>query len=199
MLATGVNVVSVASILNNVAFIVFNYDRCFEFFLVQALQLSYGIGIGEAVRIVSRANILHPYGVIAPLYPLPNGLPFGGSRAHEYNYADYSDNVKIFTEQNQNNKIFGQIDYYMKDAEQIVFLGFGFHNRNLELLVPKERMNLKPIFGTMLGQSPNSIEIVKDKLMRMFSGDQMVAKMRMDLSDMTCTKFFDYHQRVLPE
>src|SRR5579862_2963417 len=198
MLATGVNVVSVKSILNNVAFIVFNYDRCLEFFLVQALQLSYGIGANDALEIVSRCSILHPYGVVAPLFPLDNGLPFGGQGLYEYDYAKYSDNVQIFTEPAKTDNTLFHIHEYMKAAEQIIFLGFGFHNRNLDLLRPVEKMPMKDILGTILGQSPNSIEIVKSKLLRMIDGDQMVAKMRMDLSDMECKDFFDYHQRALP-
>jgi hypothetical protein len=33
-------------------------------------------------------------------------------------------------------------------AEQIVFLGFGYHEPNLLLLTRKARMNLKPVIGT---------------------------------------------------
>jgi hypothetical protein len=49
--------------LNNIAFIIFNYDRCFEYYMIKALQIYYQIHKDNAEHIVNNMKIVHPYGV----------------------------------------------------------------------------------------------------------------------------------------
>ena len=64
MLGRGVPKENVREILDNVAFIVFNYDRCMEFFLTHALSRLYRIHEDEARGIVADLHIVHPYGAV---------------------------------------------------------------------------------------------------------------------------------------
>ena len=59
--------------LNNITFIVFNYDRCIEHYLYFALQAFYGISGRDAAGAMSRMKVLHPYGSIGGL-KWQNGL-----------------------------------------------------------------------------------------------------------------------------
>jgi hypothetical protein len=54
----------VREIFNKIAFIVFNYDRCIEIVLLNALQTDYGIREQEAKCVIGELEIIHPCGVI---------------------------------------------------------------------------------------------------------------------------------------
>jgi hypothetical protein len=67
-------------VFEQVAFIVFNYDRCLEYFLLHALQRLYGIDESEAQSICETLTIIHPYGSMGGLSSLGlKGVPFGAS------------------------------------------------------------------------------------------------------------------------
>ena len=68
MLVRGVPKENVSQIFDNVSFIVFNYDRCIEHFLLFVLQNAYGISDREAGKIlVEKLRIIHPYGVVGDI------------------------------------------------------------------------------------------------------------------------------------
>jgi hypothetical protein len=57
----------VLKLFENASFIIFNYDRCLEQFLVNALPRLYAISETEADSIVHNINIIHPYGSVGEL------------------------------------------------------------------------------------------------------------------------------------
>ena len=63
-----------------ISFIVFNYDRCIEHFIVNAAQSYYGVNKTEASRLGTAISFYHPYGSIAPLpwMSQPNSVAYGG-------------------------------------------------------------------------------------------------------------------------
>ena len=75
VLGPGKKAHEVENVLDDVSFITFNYDRCLEYFLRHALQLMYGINLQHATEIVSKANIIHPYGCVGTL----EKVQFGGA------------------------------------------------------------------------------------------------------------------------
>jgi hypothetical protein len=197
MLGAEVRVSEVVEIFKNVTFIVFNYDRCLEHFLVNALQLVYQIPLNHAQALVSAAPIIHPYGVIAPLCG-DGWVPFGGADAFEHDCSALVANVKIFTEQMTDKRIKQRIHEAIRLAEQIVILGFGYHDTNMELLRPPAALKQKPLFGTASGMSDASIQVVQRQLAAMFAGTPAAVIPSMQISDMKCAAFFDYHAKSLP-
>jgi hypothetical protein len=164
MLGSDIKIETVSEIFENLSFIVFNYDRCLEYFLITALDLVYDIGRNDARRIVDQMTIIHPYGVVAPLHGR-NSAPFGVSSA---NYAVFSANIKIYTEQHAAGDVLGEIAKAMLRAEQIGFLGFGYHEQNLELLTPENPLPSKPVFGTAKDWSDNDRDEIRQRIERMF-------------------------------
>jgi len=125
--------------LSTIRFIVFNYDRCLEYFLLNALQLVYGLQRNEAATIVDGLDIFHPYGVVAELPLLGSGIPFGGGDNLENLNVDLvglSKGVKTYTEQMTAGDTLTRLHADMFWAEQFVFLGFGYHDQNLLMLTP---------------------------------------------------------------
>ncbi|MFN3231822.1 MAG: hypothetical protein ACE363_06630 [Alphaproteobacteria bacterium] len=135
ILQTGVGSAAYASVLNNASFIVFNYDRCLEFFLFHAIQNYFGVGPTEAGRVVSKARIYHPYGIAG-------GLPYIGDQPY-LSFGEQPDAIKLnaasamiqtYGDAKVDQEVQRGIQDALRDAEVIVFLGFGFHEENLEIL-----------------------------------------------------------------
>jgi hypothetical protein len=128
---------------------VFNYDRCLEYFLENALQLFYDITRDEAHTVIDTIQIFHPYGLVADLPRMQNGvvrgMPFGAASA---NYVALSQNIKIYTEQHAASDVLKIIAEALLWADQIAFLGFGYHEQNLDLLTPAAAIPSKPVYGT---------------------------------------------------
>jgi hypothetical protein len=77
---------NVYEIFNNLSFIVFNYDRCIEHYLYQAVQNYFAIGEADARTVVRSLKIYHPYGPIGAL-PWQNPVSscvFGGVGTHDF-------------------------------------------------------------------------------------------------------------------
>jgi hypothetical protein len=168
VLGSEVTTSNVRQIFDNVAFIVFNYDRCLEYFLLNALQQTYNIPEAEALSILSDLTIIHPYGVVAGLPPSTNSVPFGGTDGFEHDHAALSSNIKIYTEQIGVTDLRNEIQVEMSRAQQIVFLGFGYLPPNLQLLGPSSPLESMPVFGTAFNFSDSDRDVVHGRLARMF-------------------------------
>src|SRR5262249_11303988 len=94
-LAQGVALQNVRQIFDNVSFIVFNYDRCLEYFLLHALQYVYDIREEDAYSIVDDLTIIHPFGDIGPLTQVPFGGP---DNLDDLKFTPISDRIQTYTE-----------------------------------------------------------------------------------------------------
>jgi len=191
MLGRGIPKENVREILDNIAFVVFNYDRCVEHFLTHALRKLYNIGEDEAASIVADLHIVHPYGVV------PYKIPFGSTGA---NCVQAAVQIKTYTEQSRASDVITEIAAEMQRAKCIVFLGFAYHSQNMNLLRPAERATARPIFGTALGMSDSDVEVVLNDLSNFFSIG-MPSKMRARIirleNKLTCADLFDNYARSL--
>jgi hypothetical protein len=162
MLAPGIPRGNVGSIFDNISFVVFNYDRCVEFFLQNALQNLYGITEAEATKTLARLTIIHPYGLI------DRSIPFGSTRA---NYVELADGIKTYTEQITDPQIKKNIQKEIEQADSIVFLGFAYHDQNMLLLQPPKQLpSSKQLFGTAFGMSDSDVEITSRQIDGWFTG-----------------------------
>jgi hypothetical protein len=159
MLGRNVPKENVQTILENVSFIVFNYDRCLEFFLVHALRRLYQITEQQAQSIVDDLHIVHPYGAV------PRNIPFGNTGA---NFAQVVDHIKTYTEQMGAGEVINAIATELGRAHAVIFLGFAYHNQNMTLLRPAEPIKPKQIFGTAFGMSDADVEVVSHDLASFF-------------------------------
>jgi hypothetical protein len=166
MLGSDIKAQNVNQIFDNVSFIVFNYDRCLEYFLENALQVSYNIARDHAQSVIDDLNIIHPYGLIADLPRSGRkGVAFGATSA---DYVSLSNNVKIYTELTASGEVTQAVADAMFKADQIAFLGFGYHEQNLTLLTPGDPLASKPVYGTAKGWSDNDRDEIQGRLGRMF-------------------------------
>jgi hypothetical protein len=208
VLAPGRKVPEVAKVLDDVSFITFNYDRCLEVFLRNALQRMYGIQPMQAAEIVSKANIIHPYGSVGTL----ESVPFGGNDGGRMDYRNLSKTIKTYTERIEEAEVLHNMQTTIREAQCIVFLGFAYHKQNMALLQPpyeQDRRQIKQVYGTAFGMSDSDVDEVVNELSSFFpSGEREVVgkgigrvvdsgkNIRIE-NKLTCTQLFDYYAKSL--
>lgn len=190
MLGRGIPRENVRGIFNSVSFVVFNYDRCIEHFLENALRRLYGIREDEARDIVADLHIIHPYGSVG-------NAAFGHGRA---DYVALAGQVKTYTEQLANADILNEVRNEVQQAECIVFLGFAYHSQNLLMLKPAEPIRHKLVFGTAYGMSAADVEVVSHNIASFFNPTMNTAQRTSHLkieNRLTCADLFDNYARSL--
>ena len=149
-------------LFDNVSFVIFNYDRCIEHYLYHALQNYYGIPEAGAQELMQKITILHPYGVIGRLLwqDSRSYISFGGALRNA-NLLDLANQIRTFTERLEDgDAMLSAIRLQVHEAETIVFLGFAFHELNMQLLAPKTPAATKRVFATAMGISNEDVQTV---------------------------------------
>lgn len=132
----------------NITIICFNYDRCIERYLQQAIASAFHIDPSKADAIVRRIRILRPYGDLGRLPPSPSGsgpsyVPFGAAIG-SVRLREVSCRLKTFTERVEDDTLVDAIHDTVREAKNLVFLGFGFHAQNMQLLNCVNRNDGRP-------------------------------------------------------
>jgi hypothetical protein len=208
VLGRGIPKNNAPQIFDNVSFVVFNYDRCVEFFLLQALQAMYSIPLNDAAAIVQELSIVHPYGTIGELPHLDHGtdhgtqVPFGGIEHHDFNYIKLAQRINTYTEQVAGSEVSNRVRGEVERAEQVVFLGFAYHAQNMLLLRPmKEFASSMPVYGTALGMSDSDVELAKGELRSWFLPNEKLSSDPFDgfhiENELTCAKLFDNYAKSI--
>jgi len=183
--------------LKSISFIIFNYDRCFEFYMIHALDAYYHIGKESAYSMVKNMNIIHPYGYIGDLKKVPLGKDI------DYKLLiELYKNIRTFTEDSEETKKERIVIKQLIDrTNRIIFLGFAYHQMNLDLIFknkeyestvpdPAPLSRLVECYGTGFSISENDRKYIQSLLMRM---DSRIGNS--DISDCKCAKFFNEFDR----
>jgi hypothetical protein len=180
---------------NDISFIIFNYDRCFEYFMYNTLMVNYNMNEEEAENFVRHLHINHPYGTVGDIWDGEGGFAFGET-PNEKRLTSAAKKIKTFTESIDREKDSdNRIQYLMERANVIIFLGFAYHEQNLDLLFNHPGglyvMDGVPLsentacYGTGHGISENDLKYIRAEL---------EAKDRInggvDISPVTCSNFF---------
>ena len=160
----GVRREEIGRIFDKVSFVIFNYDRCVEHFLYNALQMHYGVDADKAKSLMKTLTVLHPYGKIAELpWENVNGIPFGFA-ASRSNLLAMVDQIKTYTEQLENNDTHEAIKQEIESAETLVFLGFSYLDLNMQVLDPGTACATHNVFGTAFGVSESDVEQIEGRI-----------------------------------
>ncbi len=160
--------------LDSIVLVIFNYDRCVEHYLYHAIQNYYPkMNDNDIGALLRRIEIYHPYGTVGSI-PWRNAndvFPFG----HEPDPKDLlnlTKQIKTFTEvTDMASTDLEAIRSHIQTSDKLVFLGFAFHDSNLELLLPKgkplkpgKRMAQRRVYATAYGISSNDASIIHEQL-----------------------------------
>ena len=180
----------------SVTLIVFNYDRCIEHFLFNALKKYYQVSDAEAATLVKHIKIYHPYGSVG-------SLPWQGEKSKMEFGAEVSANqllsltnkIKTFTEgTDPNASDIISIKNHVCIATKLVFIGFAFHKLNMDLIVPKkcEGSGAISCYATAYGISKSDTNIINQQLSNLHKNHISVY-----LSNSKCSDFFSEFKRGL--
>jgi len=175
---------NVSHIFDNVDFVIFNYDRCVEHFLINALARSYSIPNADAVFIVDALKILHPYGSIGDL----KSVPFGIDRL---DWVEAAQGIKTYTEQVVVSHMLNDIRQKVESAECVVFSGFAYHSQNMRMLETSDRTTPRVVYGTTCGMSDPDVTQVKRLIAR------TVVPKEIQTDKPKCAALFDHYAKSL--
>ena len=199
MLVVGCTKDNLRNLFNNVSFIIFNYDRCVEHFLFNAVQNFYGIEPSEAATLMQALPIFHPYGFVGelPWQADTNSTPFGSaSRAGAL--LSHASKIKTYSERIEDEGAITTLHRLLIDAETIVFLGFAFHDENMKLMTSGAPNRLRRVFATARGISNSDCEVLREQIRDVFgkNEDRIPIELRQGLS---CYEIFDEYSRTLSQ
>lgn len=151
-IAAGHSVSQIVDAFANVAFVNFNYDRCLEHFLFNALRGYSGLSDEVAAEIINGVQIWHPYGVVGKLHwqkqPDPTVAPARFGDADIYtNVGALAQGIKTYSEEVSDRETIDAVRACLESAYRVVFLGFAFHSQNMKLLRPTA-FNPSEVFAT---------------------------------------------------
>ena len=173
----------------NVNFIVFNYDRCLEHFLFCTIKRFYRLSDDEAARVISRAKFYHPYGMIGrlPWMPVEPNTPstiYGGGARRE-NFEQIARGLKTYSESLSDSDELDSIRKSIAEADKIVFLGFAFHQQNMDLIQPSTSSNARFVYLTAKDVSPSHVEIIHRQIDRL-CGAKLTDVREQHVSNLAC-------------
>ncbi len=150
-------------LFNNLTIINFNYDRCLERYLSIGLSDAYSRDLMETSQWVKRLRILRPYGSIGSFWKddenyIEFGELGGSEKLRSEKLVELSKGILTYSEKSDQKELYREIRESIFQATNVIFLGFGFHEQNMDLIKPKTNAvsnNHRNIFSTMLGISEN--------------------------------------------
>lgn len=182
--------------LSTISLVIFNYDRCVEHFLFNALQNYYRISPDHAKNLLLRVNFFHPYGSIGDLPWMDNNGVSFGEKVSGHNLINIISKIKTFTEgTDPGSSQIKEIRRAIAESEILVFLGFAYHKQNLKLIKPtKEELESMPktfCYGTSVGISGSDTKRIADELADFAN----LSEDRIALNNVDCARLFHEHWR----
>jgi len=195
MLIVGRRKEDLRDLFDGISVVCFNYDRCIQHFLIHALVPLYSIKKEEAEDVVSSLEIYHPYGTVGELQTIlkPQGTPFG-DRVDGETLLRLSNGIRTFNEQVDDAESLNALKAKIADAETLVFLGFGYHEQNMDLLQPVEKGHIQRAFGTARNISEFDCIQVRNKISNL--GKRNFQTMQID-KELSCINLFQEFQMNL--
>lgn len=119
---------------NKISFITFNYDRSLEQFLFLALKNRYGKSDYDCANLLKNIPILHLLGKLNDLpWQNENGRPYDGC-IDGNKVRNAANEIKVIHEEIEDDRKFKEAQEYIKNAQNIYFIGLINHKAYLDSL-----------------------------------------------------------------
>lgn len=157
--------------------ITFNYDRSLDEYLRTRLQTLFGYTPEESNKAFSNLKIIHVHGMMSALpwqgSQNEKGRAYGSSTIGEWPLIAYG--IKIIHEGNSADPAFVEARRHLEAANRIFFLGFHYHQPNLERLLAgswMKRGEQRTIWGSTYGMETSEISTVMEQFdLRFYAAD----------------------------
>lgn len=185
--------------------VIFNYDRCVEHFLFNYIQTHYSISKSKAAELVNSIDIYHPYGQVGylPWQNKGSNINFGAELGTE-DLLSLSKEIRTYTEgTDQESSEIVAIREQVKVSKTILFLGFAFHKRNVELLQPEyaegslDRFGISfKCFATAKDESGSNRKEIEDDICKLLQIN-LRDRQYLHVNNLSCAKLFKEYGRSL--
>lgn len=167
---------------NKLTVITFNYDRSLEQYLFIALKNAYGKDENDVSKVLSKLNFVHVHGQLGYL----PWQKIEGARAYnstlDRNYIESSSKqIKIIHDDMEQSAEFANAKKAISLAKRIVFLGFGYHHKNMDRLGMNE-LELKTV---PIGSSCGITELEANDLQKTYGARRLKLPDRNDMNVLT--------------
>jgi hypothetical protein len=162
--AAGLRRSELATIFDHVTFVNFNYDRVIEQYLYWALQENLSATAEQAAHIVSNLNMLRPYGSIGKFSQNFNDQLGFGSTAYSDPFARL-ESLGTYTDQRPMHDL-AEMDNALHVAKLIIFLGFGYHTSNVDLIKRPPGGGGLTVMGTVTGIHQSNLDVIRSRVAR---------------------------------
>ena len=155
---------------NQLSIVTFNYDRSLEHYFINKLMNRWEERkLKKCKEMLSNISIIHVYGKLAPLsWEDEPGIPYDfdvsnldssedGYHTHLYINEAYKQ-IKIMKDKEIQSAEFNKAMVKLERAQRIFFLGFGYHEMNLN------RLNLNEV--SLINKSGTAYNLDKTKIDR---------------------------------
>lgn len=182
----------------SIKLIIFNYDRCIEHFIYNALLNYYKISKEEAEDLVKSIEIYHPYGNVGTLpWISKDGAIEFGKKPTVQELLQLTKKIKTFAEgTDPNSSEISKIRLHISLAYRVVFLGFAFHKLNMQLIYPRSFDTGKIVncFATAYELSDSDKKVIKEQFENIY---KRTINVEMAKSNVRCGQFFKEFWRSL--
>ena len=148
LLVTGRKAKDAAHLFSDIALVTFNYERSAELAIYHLAKEAMNMSDQEAGEALAGLKIYRPYGGLGSLrLPHRNGVPFGSQQVDIFEMAE---SISVYTEDLGERPDLIEMADMISKADSIVFLGFGFHTQNMNLIAADSLPNHpRAIYATM--------------------------------------------------
>jgi len=203
----GVRGDQVGQIGADITIICFNYDRCIEYYLANAIQRSFrNVSRDLALQIVDNMNIIHPYGTIGRLPNLRGEgrlLDFGP----DYSRIDYlsaTGGLTTWSESVKDLAMISEMREAIGQAETFVFMGFAFAKQNIDLMRVEEavrdrdrgivygNVESRNVYATAYGYKQQAHRAIKRKIASLWTDNWSLEQdnaISIEGENVTCSEF----------
>lgn len=195
-LGQGIQFDGLADRLNDITLVVFNYDRCIEQFLHEAIKVQYGVDSETVANALSSLQIIHPYGEVGRFIRqnAKMSVRFGSDKV-ESRLLEISNEIRTYTEQLTDHEVVDEIRNTISQADKIVFLGFAFHQQNLDLICPEVPGQARRVIATAVKMSESNRKSIEYWIASNICGSSTdIVSLREDLE---CRHLFGEYERDL--
>jgi hypothetical protein len=148
---------TLSEVFENVSIVNFNYDRSVEFFLTEALRTYYKLSEEDAQHLLLKLRIVHPYGTVGPWHEGTDHLPFG-EVVDSLRLLHLAPRIRTYTESSKHSEDARRI---VREAQRMIFLGFGYIAENNRLLGPDDVRSTQKIYGTAYSISESDQAVIR--------------------------------------
>jgi hypothetical protein len=134
---------------NNLTFITFNYDRVLDFYLRHYTMERYPETTAQGLAEVAKAfPIIHVHGDLGEISQRPFAEDVDLKKWGASQITNASKRIQIIHEADPDSTQFRMAQLALNRANRVGFLGFGYHNTNIERLKLRETLADKMVIGT---------------------------------------------------